>query len=203
MTKTVDNIAKGHITKITSDYLEVTFNPDYHIFLAPETIVKICVTNSAVGDKIFVGRVYIGSEVKIRLTEILILMDYEKRDFFRINISETVAMYKNPITIEETFSSSQEQFNIKLDNISLSGLFFFSDHVFKEGDKVYIILHLATGKTVFECQIYRVSHDNQDDSIDDEYGYGCDFGKLSSKISDLLYRYIHQKQVEHIKRNKM
>lgn len=197
-TQNNDAIANGNITEITSEYLEITFKVDTKIILHPETLIKICITNSAIGGKIFIGRVYIGSEHQIRLTEIVTLMDFEKREFFRINIYENAIIYKNPITIEETYTTSQQFYPIKIDNISLSGIFFLSDQNFQVGDKVYVILELATGKTVFESKIYRVN-----DNLPEKKGYGCEFGKLSSRMSDLLYRYIHKKQVEFIQQHQI
>lgn len=193
-TQNNDPLAKGHITDINNEYLEITFSEDSRVILVAETLVKINIFNETLGPKVFIGRVYIGSDKKIRLIEIVTLMDFEKRDFFRINIYQQAAMYTEKLTVEETYITTQTMHQITINNISLSGLFFLSTVNFEPGDFAYIMLELATGNYIFECKIFRVTND-----FPEKIGYGCEFSKLPTKITDSLYRYIHEKQVEYIK----
>lgn len=188
-----DIVARGRITQITDYYLEVTYKDNMNVLLIADTIVKINIINETVGSKVYMGRVYVGSDTQIRLIEIVTLMDFEKRDYFRINIYEHALMFKTPVTVEEAISGIIDSYEITINNISLCGLFFLSTERFHQEEMVYIMLDLSIGKTVLQCKVHRISHD-----YPEKIGYGCEFVGLRSGVSDSLYRFIHQKQVEYI-----
>lgn len=192
-----ETINTGYVTAITDEYLEITFKEEDHKVLIANTLMKVIVTNDALGSKVYIGRVYIGSTKKIRFTEIVSLMDFEKREFFRINIFQHADLYLDELTVEQSYIDLFEKHDIIINNISLNGLFFYSKRSFVINEKIYIALELTIGKTIFPCRIFRIT--NEDDRI----GYGCKFEKLSTRVSDSLYRYIFEKQRELIQRTKL
>ncbi len=194
--KTVENklLSTGFIDQVTDDYVEIKYRDDVKLLLTPNIFVKVSVFNEKLGFKVLVGKVYVGTNDFIRIVEIISLMDFEKRDFFRINIYEHATLYIKPITVEETHYTKDPAIAVCLSNISLCGVYFKSIERFRQGDKLYLLLELSSGKVIFPCIVHRICEED-----DDVLGYGCEFIDYSQKQSDDLYRFIYEKQVEFLK----
>lgn len=195
--KTIKNerIAKATITEINDEYLEVTYCDEIHL-LAPDTRVKISIMNEKLGFKVIVGKVYVGTNNFVRIVEVITLMDFEKRDFFRIIISENALMYKEKVSAYESNFTTKPSTNILINNISLCGAFFICKEKLNLEDKVYLLIELSRGKEIFPCVIKRITK-NEDKS----YGYGCQFLDQNQQQNDELYKYIFDKQIQYLKRN--
>lgn len=194
--KTVENqlIAKGTITDVNDDYLEVTYRDEVHL-LPPDSQVKISIVNKKLGFKVVVGKVYVGTNQFVRIIEIITLMDFEKRDYFRIAIDEKAVFYREKLTAYETNFTQLPAIDISLNNISLCGVFILCNEKLQIGDTIYILLELARGKEIFPCVIRRIC--NNEEGIS---GYGCEFINHTQRQSDELYRYIFDKQLSYLKR---
>lgn len=195
--KTIKNerIAKGTITEINDEYLEVTYRDEIHL-LTPDTKVKISIMNEKLGFKVVVGKVYVGTNNFVRIIEVITLMDFEKRDFFRVDISEKALIYKEEVSAFEVNFTSIPSTDILISNISLCGAFFICKEQLNLEDNIYLLLELSKGKEVFPCAIKRISQNE-----DKTYGYGCQFIDQTQQQSDELYKYIFDKQIQYLKRN--
>ncbi len=194
--KTLDNklIAKGIITAIIDDYLEITYRDEVHL-LAPNTQVKISIVNEKLGFKVIVGKVYVGTNTFVRIVEIITLMDFEKRDYFRIAIDEPAVFYKEKITEFEINFTEIPAIPVLLNNISLCGVFFLYDGSLELGESIYLLLDLARGQEIFPCVVRRICNNQEGNS-----GYGCEFVNHTQRQSDELYRFIFEKQLSYLKR---
>lgn len=196
--KTLENrvLCAGYINEINDEGVEIKFREDTKILIPANTLIKVSVYNEKLGFKVLIGKVYVGTDEFVRLVEVVSIIDFEKREFFRINIFENVTLYKHSIQADEIEMTSQPSITVLINNISLCGVCFNSVEKFDIGDKVYILLDLPKTPTVFCCIIQRCFYD------DGVYGYGCEFTEHKQQQIDDLYKFIYIKQVEFLKRAK-
>ncbi|MEG2429520.1 MAG: PilZ domain-containing protein, partial [Oscillospiraceae bacterium] len=178
------------------DYVELTFRNDTTLLLQPNRLIKVSIMNEKIGFKVIVGKVYVGSDKFIRLIEIVTLMDFEKRDYFRITIDTNSAIFEEELTASQAEFYSQTSPIVHIRNISLCGFYFESKNQYEIGQKIYILLNLEKGRSVFSSEIKRIS-----DTQTEFTGYGCQFTNLNNKLSDQLYKYIYTKQLEYLKKH--
>lgn len=189
-------LASGTISVITADYIQIQFKEDDMILLPPNTVVKVSILNAKLGFRVVVGKVYVGNRDFIRIVEIITLVDFEKRDFFRIAINEYTVFYDEIITPEETYYSKAIPTKVLISNISLSGIYFFCPKRLGLGEKIYVVIDLSSGRSIFPCIVRRIEEDTEEDI----YGYGCEFVDHNQRQSDNLYRYIFEKQLSFLKK---
>lgn len=198
--KNIENelIAKGTISKITDEFIEVRYPEDEVHLLTPNSQIKLCVINERLGFKVLVGTVFVGTNSFVKIVEVMTLMDFEKRDYFRIDVSVETTAYKDEVESHEIYYTKVPSFDIRIHNLSLCGVFFTTEEYLNLGDRVYILLQLAMGATIFPCDIVR----HQQKSELGFYGYGCQFVNPDQRKSDQLYKFIFNKQLEFLKSKK-
>jgi len=196
--KTLENrvLCAGYINEINDEGVEIKFRDDTKILIPANTLIKVSVYNEKLGFKVLIGKVYIGTDDFVRLVDVVSIIDFEKREFFRINIFENVTLYKHSIESEEIEMTTQPSITVLINNISLCGVCFNSVEKFDIGENVYILLDLPKSPTIFCCVIQRSFYD------DGVYGYGCEFTDYKQQQVDELYKFIYIKQVEFLKRAK-
>lgn len=191
-----DLLATGYIHRITSDYIEMV-NPDEQMFLIPyDTRVKLNIFNTKLGFQILAGKVYLSTAKMLRIVEVSSLGGFEKRTYFRLNVNMPAAMHL-PTEPTEKGDSEAEPLPILVENISLGGLSFRSDHYFHVGDKIRIDLELSTGPMSFHCEIRRANLRS-----DAPHSYGGRFFDCNDKQIDVLYKFIFQQQIELLRKRK-
>lgn len=196
--KTMENrvLCAGYIKEITDEYVEIRYRDDTKLLIAANTLIKVSIFNEKLGFKVFIGRVFIGTNDFVRLVEIVTLMDFEKREFFRINIFEDAILYKAPVETKEIHYTQVPSTKVLINNISLCGVYFTSNEIFQEKQIVYLLLDLPQSPSIFPCKIQRIQ------KLEDNYGYGCEFIENDQRQSDELYKYIYMKQVEFLRKSK-
>ncbi len=127
-----------------------------------------------------------------RIVNVKIFQDSERRKFFRV----TSSAYAKAIDLEDTMNQVVQTHDIKLVDISISGIKFFCEHNFTTDETVSISnLYLAPELPVFElsCKII--------DSISVDGGFECrgNFVDLSEFTIDLLCKAIFKLEREHNK----
>lgn len=196
--KTINNnlLTSGYIEVINDEYIEIRFREDIKMLIQADILVKVSIINEKLGFKVIVGKVYVGTNDFVRIIEVVTLMDFEKREFFRINIFEHASLYLNPVTADETFYTREPSVKILINNISLNGVYFISKDKFNIGTKLYLLLEITSGRIVFPCIVQRLTNE-----IEDKWGHGCEFVDYNQRQSDQLYKFIFEKQLEFLKKN--
>jgi hypothetical protein len=196
--KTMQNriLCAGYVKDINEEYLEIHYRDDTKLLIAANTLIKVSIFNDKLGFKVIIGRVFIGTNDFVRLVEVVTLMDFEKREFFRINIFEHATLYKDVVENSEIHYTQVESTQVLISNVSLCGVYFLSEEKFELDQVVYLLLDLPQSLSIYPCVVQRIQED------DDMYGYGCEFELKDQRQSDDLYKYIYLKQVEYLRKSR-
>lgn len=86
--KTMDNVlvATGMIDEIAEDYMEISVKSGKMVGTSFGAEVKINIFNSKMGFRVLAGKVYTSSRDFIRVVEVISILDYERRHFFRVDM---------------------------------------------------------------------------------------------------------------------
>lgn len=150
------------------------------------TRVKLVVYRRGNEPKTYCGIVYVSNEFFARMTQVEQLADYEKRNFFRVNVAmHTSANFRNAQT------GAMEAVAVDIKDISLGGLAFCANHAFRVGQHLEILLSLLDAKEYyFECKVVRI--------VPAEDGgspiYGCSFENVADNTSADLCAFLFQQQ---------
>ncbi|MEM1485286.1 PilZ domain-containing protein [Oscillospiraceae bacterium PP1C4] len=199
--KTMENelIATGIIREITPDYIEIVDKFNNLSLVRYATQLKITIFNSKVGFRVIVGRVYTSTTEFLRIVDIINLLDYERRSFFRVETKLTGHM-----TVTEKAENQQElagktdTINITIKNLSLGGALIASEYPLETGDKAAIGFKLKRKEMLFQCVVRRIKEGNADHLL-----YGCEFLNASQKQINELCNYIFQRQRELLSQSKL
>lgn len=195
--KTMENelIATGILSEITKDQIEIVAKVGNMPIAEFGTQVKVNIYNSKLGFKVLTGQVYTSSYHFIRLMELDFLVDYERRHFFRVDISmrTNIKLAEN----EETDKDIQP-IPVEVTNISLSGVGFITAEKL-EKDKIYSIVFKMMRKT---CDL-QFTIAREFCLRDGSFQYGCQFEQMSTMDGDILCAFIFERQREQISRQRL
>ncbi|MGN0612703.1 MAG: PilZ domain-containing protein [Porcipelethomonas sp.] len=191
--KTMDNVlmAIGKIKDVTEKYVKIYSRKKELRVMNFGEILKINIFNTEMGFKVIVGNVYTSTKGELSIMNVSVLTDRERRNFFRVDMElDARVIFRNR-------GPSMEE-DIKVLDMSLSGLRFKSQREFAPGSIVSIVLQLTPnsggrGKEhTFPCKIVRVI-DNKNER---DYQYGCEFTGNHDDASDALCSFLFKKQRE-------
>lgn len=189
--KSMENavIATGVVGEITEDYIRLDSRGTPFPMQPYGTNIKINVFNSREGFRVLVGKVYAASTGFLKLIEVVSLLDYERRNFFRI-VAESPAWVAVKDQENVTWKDVAE---VRIHDISLGGaLIEWPESQVELGGRFHLRLKLGRFHQVVECAVSR---------IDQRKGvpiYGCEFVNLSTVQSDAICQYIFQRQREQL-----
>lgn len=146
-------------------------------------------------NKTLIGKVYLSTPEMMRVTEVQNLSDYERRDFFRLNMELYARVY--PVLEGNSDLNSIQPFPVKLTNLSIGGCFIETRKKMEIGDRFMLLLLLDGNKESFVCQVQRKSRRENNFN-----GYGCAFFDNSSHQNDLLCQFLFEQQREIIRRRR-
>ena len=194
--KTIGNVplVSGVLSEIDQNIITITSNSGNLVPLPFEKTVKISLFNKSLGFRVLVGSVYLSTTQLLKLSDIETLSDYERRDFFRVDIIETGFILPYPLPKD---LSSFVPLPCTLFDISLSGTLIQMDDPWDGmsiGSEFIIRTHLNNITFQLPIQIVRIDFSGKS---------GCIFSNISNMESDLLYRYIVQRQGEIIRTGRM
>ena len=195
--RTMENapILMGRVGRFLDDGIEFTVKDDRLPIVHCNTTVKISVMNNTLGFKVLVGRVYLSTEEFIRVVDLQNVMDYEKRNFFRVKVS----IHTKAFPVTQTGSHDEpvplcDPISVNIRDISLSGLFFVSECSHMDvGNQLIVNLNIyGTGITLLCKVVRKITTDRY------SCGYGCEFLDSGGKQFDLLCKYLFDCQREQI-----
>lgn len=193
--KTLTNrlLATGSLGGILEDALQIVNNLDFLPTLHCNMQVKVSIYNSTLGFKVLVGKVFLSTSDMMQITDIQSLADFERRNFFRLDVSIAAKAF----LINEDLSEDKDSFDITVTDLSLSGIFIHTQQSLEAGHMFVTTLKLSELDISFRCQVQR------EQPVDFPYnGYGCAFCGSSNRHYDLLCKYIFEMQREQIKFSK-
>lgn len=186
-------LGTGTLEKILDESIEIHRAQDILPTLHCDTLVNVHVIHKSLESKSLIGKVFLSTSDMMRIADVQNLSDFERRNFFRLKVNLQTQAY---VTQQAAPSGEAVQlFPVKARDISLSGCFIESKRELKAGDKLVIALALSSARLSFNCEIKRVL------KSDGAYiGYGCSFLDLTKRQTDLLCKFIFEKQREQIKK---
>lgn len=195
--KTFDNriLATTKISDINFDYLEVKFLPREYAALDPNTVIKLAITNVHSGYKILVGKVYVGTNELLKLVEVVTLEEFEKRNYYRVGISQATEMFKEYYADSDSPTLQRDYYDIRIADLSLSGLRVISKCNLMLSTEYKVCLDFVRQTLAAPVRVKRVRK-----YTDDMFEYGCEFDGMRESHTEMLYKYIHKQQMERIKK---
>lgn len=209
--KTLSNelVATGTIRKITEEYIEVSDKTGLMPIAPYGTEVKINVFNSKSGFRVLAGKVYTSSLKSIRIMEVVGLLDFERRHFFRVDVNmpaQVVLKKKMQDTeTEKTEENSDGQkgketlvVHVTIRNLSLGGALFSSSENYETGDVISLRLKFDRNVIQFKGIVKRTGN-----TIHNQMLYGCEFTDVPRAAANALCAYIFQCQRQQIHKKRM
>lgn len=193
--KTMSNdlFATGVISEITAEYIAIEDKSGSMTAARYGTELKVNVYNSRMGFRVLVGKVFISNDQFIRLVEVISLLDYERRHFFRVETN--IRAHIRPYTGRPDLKGNDggERMKVMVKNLSLGGALILSDVELREGSKLVLELNLTRRSCAFSGIVRR--------TVENDSGiflYGCEFFDTSDLNTNALCAYVFQRQREQI-----
>ncbi len=200
-----DLLAVGRIIKIDKEALEIMANEDDRMpLLQYRTPVKLFAHHPHRPTRILVGVVYLSTENFSRMEEVKALQDFERRGAFRVN-TNVMGHITALLTPEEQAAfdeamamalpararelQAQHEFDVKVLDISLTGIRFFSAQDLSMGKRFYIEFSLLKTNMSFYLQVQR-----RIEVPKGGFQYGCIFFDYSERQMNVLCRELFQLQ---------
>lgn len=188
--KSMDNrlIAIGRIKDVNIENIKISNDKTELKMVDFGTPIKINVFNNKAGFRVLVGSVYTSTRVEMTVDGIYNLVDKERRNFFRVDMSIAAKIFYKK-SLDDEFMSEE---NATVLDMSLSGIKCKTKCKFDIGKTFYLELDLnGKKKSIFQCRVMRINKDQFDN-----YHYGCEFVYSKSEDADLLCSYLFKKQRE-------
>lgn len=192
--KSLENelLATGEISDVAQDYLQIGEKGHALPVLQYGAMVKVNIFNSSHGFRVLVGKVYLSSRKFIRLVEVSSLLDYERRNFFRVATSMKSTVRSVP-SAESVEKGNPEESEIHIKNISLGGVLFISKAQFQIDDLVSVYLKVNHPDKWLNCIVRRA-----DEAEGGQFWCGCEFTNPTESQTNAICSYIFQIQREQI-----
>lgn len=224
---TVNNtiIGLGKITTIEDNYIIITSSQDNFLIQDFLSCVKITLQSPIEGYKVILGNVSESQTDSIRLSNLHLLTDNQRRDYFRVHVANSTKIFlcnstdavenqiKNqanncePDSENESENENKEEdetlipyINVTIKDLSLGGTFIESDAFLQIGQEIVLEIITHKGPQYLLMTVKRRQQDEMDENS--LYQYGCEFNKVSNCKSDALCRLLLEIQSHIIKKVK-
>ncbi len=190
--KTMENdlIATGILGEVTEEYVELVPKAGKLKIVRYKMPVKISVYNTQYGFCVLAGEVFTSSSQRLRIVNVITLVEYERRNFFRVDtdisaelICDEKELHKIPVQVY---------------NISLSGFLVGTQEELDQSRVYRLKLKLGRRFSTFSFRICRTFFPESG------YKYGCKFLEdINRKVdTDALCAFIFECQREYLKKQK-
>ena len=195
-------LASGYVSKVTDEYIEVQSKHGDMPILQANLRVKIYLNNEEAGNIVVMGTVYLSTKEFARIIDIRTLSEYEKRNFYRVEVLEQTTVFllhKGPEKDHDgnTVWLVVDSFPAVIFDISLSGAQIRSSRLIPKNSYLRFGLNINNILVNYNCVIRR-----RRELKKGIYQYGCEFYECPSRDIDRLSRYIIEKQRKLIRRNR-
>lgn len=190
--KTISNdiIATGTLTDITEEYIEITAKVGKMPIVEYRTTVKVNIFNTRLGFRVLAGEVYTSGLRFIRLMNIISLVDFERRHFFRVDTNIRTRLF----AMGE--SEDAPGLEIRIENVSLCGVGLISPERLDPERLYHLRLRLVKKTCAMTLRIIREEEGGED------FRYGCQIADIKQADEDLLCAFIFERQQKQIGRQR-
>lgn len=191
--KTLQNklLSTGVISAIEPEYVEISGKTGAIPILPFREEVKLSIFNHKYGLRVLSALVYVSNPKFIRLFETQSILDYERRNFFRMetNISAEIQLFRNSDS-----KNSSSNHKVVVCNLSLGGTLIQTKLELKE-EKVFQLHIPINGKMcIFTCVVHSAEAQNSGTWL-----CRCEFREYSDRQSDILCAYLFERQRIYLK----
>lgn len=179
-----DIVATGRIVDINDKHVKVTNSVGEMSLLKLDAIVKIRVHSHSGDIQTFDSRVKQSARNALYLTDVELLSNQEKREFFRVSVKLDTKAYPHT---ESNQLNENKSFKVKVKDLSLRGCFISTNSPINEGDKIKLVLPLSETE-IYDCTVMRKVENSR------VKGFGCSFAKFTSQQEDLICQFIFEEQ---------
>lgn len=177
-----DLLVAGIIFRVDAEGMDVVDASGEKMLLIPYgKTVKISIMNNRLGFKMLMGTVYTSTNQILRLVDVESLQNFERRAFFRVNVKMKAFLYPYIEEFNGEIPEGCEPTEIRVENLSLSGLLITTTRMFHLGDAVIIELQIFKDILRLNCRVCRLDvpdgHRNQ---------YGCKYFNITQRQTDKL-----------------
>lgn len=183
-------IAIGFIEEIDEDYVRVGIHKGGLNAEAEKEPIKINIFNSREGFRSIQGHVSGFNYDYIRLTDVVVLTEAERRNFFRVDITICAIIY---------FDGNNKGIPVNIENISLGGVLLTCSLGLDYQSRFSLQVKLGHIPCLFPCQIQRILLPDEDGQ---PIRYGCAFLESSGREMDELCTFIFEKQREQLRKTR-
>lgn len=187
-----DPILYGFISRIADEEMEISGNGDRLPIVHCNTIVKLNLYHRTLGFKALVGKVYLSTEKLIRVVNLQLAADYEKRNFFRVRVCLECSVM--PVSKNEGNNGNRRVYSAVMENLSLGGLLFSCGEKLETGEALIVCLNLYDADLSLPCKIIRRSG-----SPGTQWKYGCEFLDNTGRQFDVICKYLFDCQRDQIR----
>lgn len=183
----IGKVAKVEATKNGERlFISASKQDDFIPTIPVNTKVKVILHKYSEGTKVMVGYSFHSGRDFFSLDQLEVLSGYEKRNFFRVNVRMSTAIFVNGrANALATFR-----------DLSLGGCSFYTEATLEVNDHVEILLPLDGNRYLFGCIVRRVVQE------EDKVFYGCSFEGVTEQMSDLLCKQLFQLQKMELKKSR-
>lgn len=193
--KNNDLLMMGTLHRIKTSFIDISSTRNELPVISYNLFVKVEVYNARLGFRVLIGRVYISNQELIRIIDLNEATNDERREYFRISTRCDGIIFNLTHQQPDGTIKEYQDFKVSLVDISLGGLMFRTDEIFKINDRLNIVIPAMGDSMLFACEVRR-----QINRPEGGYGYGCEFMEMATRQEDLLYRYILRRQGDQLRR---
>lgn len=193
--KNNDLLMMGTLHRIKTSFIDISSTRNELPVISYNLFVKVEVYNARLGFRVLIGRVYISNQELIRIIDLNEATNDERREYFRISTRCDGIIFNLTHQQPDGTIKEYQDFKVSLVDISLGGLMFRTDEIFKINDRLNIVIPAMGDSMLFACEVRR-----QMNRPEGGYGYGCEFMEMATRQEDLLYRYILRRQGDQLRR---
>ncbi|MFZ2538587.1 MAG: PilZ domain-containing protein [Oscillospiraceae bacterium] len=203
-------IGMGKIIVIEDNYIVVSNTSEGFPPLRFLSYVKLTFNSPAAGYKVILASVSDSQNTAIRLGNLNLLTDDEKRGYFRVHITTPTKIFLcgSSLEVEKQNVSSQANpeneaipfIDVTIKDMSLGGILIESDAFLQLGQRVVVEIVTRKKSEFLLLSVKRRYRDECDENS--LYQYGCNFIEKSNKKLDELCRLILEVQSQVIQKIK-
>lgn len=191
--KTLQNelLSTGIISAIEPEYLEISGKTGIMPLLRFRDEVKLSIFNPKYGFRVLNALVYISNRKFIRVFDAQTILDYERRNFFRMdtNINAEILLFRGSDS-----EDSLPKEKVVVCNLSLGGAKILTKQELREEELLQLHLPINDINCIFTCRVHRVEVKDSNTWL-----CGCEFFEYSDKQSNTLCSYLFQCQRIYLK----
>lgn len=191
--KTMQNklLSTGIISAIESEYVEISGKTGAMPLLPFREEVKLSIFNHRYGLRVLSALVFVSDPKFIRFFEAQSILDYERRNFFRMetNINAEIQLFR-----DSDSKVPQPNNKVVVCNLSLGGALIKTKLELKEEEGLQLHILINGKMCIFTCIVHSAEYQDSGTWL-----CRCEFREYSDRQSDILCAYLFERQRIYLK----